>query len=74
MGVRIDLIELGEKNASAEPEQGVVVAWVEPGEADLEFDARRARPAAGSFYGVAPRPRRTRASVEILLNRRRSDV
>ena len=37
----------------AEPEQGVVVAWVEPGEANLEFDARRARPTADSFYGVA---------------------
>src|SRR6266542_971589 len=51
-GIRIDLIELGEKK-EAGARQGVVVAWVEPGEADLEFDARRARPTPGSFYGVA---------------------
>jgi len=72
-GIRIDLISLGEKTP-AEPEHGVVVAWVEPGEANLEFDARRARPTADSFYGVASSSRAESDSVEILLNRRRSDV
>jgi hypothetical protein len=47
-----------------------VVAWVEPGEADLEFDARRARPTPGSFYGTARPSRADRESVEIWLNRR----
>jgi len=72
-GIRIDLISLGEKTAAA-PEQGVVVAWVEPGEANLEFDARRARPTADSFYGVASSSGTESDSVEILLNRRRSDA
>lgn len=67
-GIRIDLISLGEKNP-ADLEKSVVVAWVEPGEADLEFDARRARPTAGSFYGVASTVTDSE-SVEILLNRR----
>jgi hypothetical protein len=63
-GVRIDLVELAER-----PDQGpgVVVAWVEPGEPDLEFDGRRARPQAGSIYGVA---RSNADRVEIRLNRR----
>jgi hypothetical protein len=68
-GVRIDLISLGEKSSAA-PDQGVVVAWVEPGEANLEFDARRARPTADSFYGVASSNTAPSESVEILLNRR----
>jgi hypothetical protein len=71
-GIRIDLISLGEKQP-ADLQQGVVVAWVEPGEANLEFDARRARPTADSFYGVASSNRADSESVEILLNRRRSD-
>jgi len=69
-GVRIDLISLGEKKA-ADLQLGVVVAWVEPGEANLEFDARRARPTADSFYGVASASGADSESVEILLNRRR---
>src|SRR5258708_28572155 len=35
-GIRIDLVEFTE-NALANRDKGVVVAWVEPGEADLEF-------------------------------------
>ena len=66
-GIRIDLIELGEKEA-ARAGQGVVVAWVEPGEANLEFDARRARPTPGSLFGIASSD--TDTSVEILLDRR----
>jgi hypothetical protein len=68
-GIRIDLIELGEKKAPGSA-QGIVVAWVEPGEANLEFDARRARPTPGSFYGVAPSSRPDNDSVEILLDQR----
>jgi hypothetical protein len=63
-GIRIDLIELAEKETSGD--RGVVVAWVEPGEANLEFDARRARPTPGSLYGVAE----SDSSVEIVLDRR----
>jgi hypothetical protein len=67
-GVRIDLVELGEEEAF--PGQRRVVAWVEPGEANLEFDARRAKPMPGSFYGVAPSGNDTTDSVEIVLDRR----
>ena len=67
-GVRIDLIELGDEEAS--PSERRVIAWVEPGEADLEFDARRAKPMPGSFYGVAPSGNESRESVEIVLDQR----
>jgi hypothetical protein len=67
-GVRIDLIELGGEQAS--PSGRRVIAWVEPGEADLEFDARRAKPMPGSFYGVAPSGNESRESIEIVLDRR----
>jgi hypothetical protein len=69
-GVRIDLVSLGEK-IPANSDKSVVIAWVEPGEANLEFDARRARPTANSFYGVASSSDADSDSVEILLNRRR---
>jgi hypothetical protein len=63
-GVRIDLVELAER---PETDPGVVVAWVEPGDPDLEFDGRGARPQAGSIYGIAPS---NAEQVEIRLNRR----
>jgi hypothetical protein len=63
-GVRIDLVELGE---TPEEGPGTVVAWVERGEANLEFDGRGARPRAGSIYGIA---RSSGGRVEIRLNRR----
>lgn len=70
-GIRIDLISLGERSAT-DLVEGVVVAWVEPGEPNLEFDARRARPTADSFYGVASSNGAESEGVEILLDRRRS--
>jgi hypothetical protein len=33
----------------------LIVAWVEEGRADLEYDGRRARPQPGSFVGAARR-------------------
>ena len=66
-GIQVDLIELGEK-ALASGEQRVVIAWLERGEPTLEYDARRARPAAGSVYGIA---RSSEAdAVKIVLDRR----
>jgi hypothetical protein len=67
-GIRIDLIELSEKEGA--DGQGVVVAWVEPGEANLEFDARRARPTPGSLFGIAESSPDGQSSVEIVLDRR----
>lgn len=66
-GVRIDLIELGDEESGAGRR---VIAWVEPGEANLEFDARRAKPTPGSFYGVAPSGSAAREAVEIVLDQR----
>ena len=59
-------IELGDEEATSSERR--VIAWVEPGEANLEFDARRAKPMPGSFYGVALRQRNER----IRRNRSRS--
>jgi hypothetical protein len=52
-GVRVDLVELREP-AAPRGSEPVVVAWVEDGQADLELDGLRARPAAGAIYGEAP--------------------
>lgn len=68
-GVRVDLLELGERTAASSAERPVVVAWVEAGEADLEFDGRAARPGPGSLYGVVKRPAK-RDLVQISINRK----
>jgi hypothetical protein len=73
-GIRIDLIELG-SDQTAGSKSGVVVAWVEPGEANLEFDARRARPTPGSLYGIAASDRLDdESTVEIVIDRRLREV
>lgn len=69
-GVRVDLLELREQGA---PEPGRdkarVVAWIEAGAADLEFDGRTARPVPGSVYGVVARDA-GKDAVRIRLNRK----
>lgn len=48
-GVAVDVVDVGEPaNDSA-----VIVAWLERGSADLDFDARRARPGSDAYIGVA---------------------
>jgi hypothetical protein len=71
-GIRIDIIELGDRR-SAGASDAVVVAWVEAGDADLEFDARRARPSPDSFFGAAAHPADAQP-IEILLARPRRGV
>lgn len=67
-GVRVNLLELRESIFADSPEKGRVVAWLEAGSSgDLEFDGRRARPAAGSVMGQA---RRSDGTVQISLNRK----
>jgi len=68
-GVHIDLLEL--RTGATPPHMGapVVVAWIEAGQPNLEFDGRMARPAPGSVYGVARRAT-TQDSVQISLNRK----
>lgn len=51
-GVQISLIEF---RAPSEGEQPLVVAWIEAGQPDLEFDGRTARPGPGSVYGSVKR-------------------
>jgi hypothetical protein len=48
-GVAIDVVDVGER-ASDTP---VIVAWLEPGAADLDFDGRRARPGRDAYRGAA---------------------
>jgi hypothetical protein len=65
-GVKVNLLEL--RGSSAETSTPLVVAWIEAGEPDLEFDARRARPQPGSIYGSVRRAAR-RDAVRISLDR-----
>lgn len=67
-GVHVNLLELRESAAETASERPVVVAWIEAGEPNLEFDGRNARPRPGSVYGVAKRDARQDA-VQISLNR-----
>lgn len=48
-GVAIDVLRVGE---AVDPSQ-VIVAWIEQGEADLEFDGAEARPGAHAMYGAS---------------------
>jgi hypothetical protein len=55
-GVNVNLLELRQAVAPApQIENPLVVAWIEAGEPDLEFDGRNARPSPGSVYGVVKR-------------------
>jgi hypothetical protein len=67
-GVHVNLLELREAAAENPSERPMVVAWIEAGEPNLEFDGRNARPRPGSVYGVAKRDARQDA-VHISLNR-----
>jgi hypothetical protein len=67
-GVHVDLLELRE-SAAAHTDRPVVVAWIEAGEPNLEFDGRTARPAPGSVYGVVKRTTK-QDFVQISLNRK----
>jgi hypothetical protein len=49
-GVAVDVLQLGEE---ARVERPVIVAWVEPGEPTLEYDALRARPSPDALIGVS---------------------
>jgi len=48
-GVAVDVLRVGE---ASDPSQ-VIVAWVERGEANLEFDGAEARPSAAALYGAS---------------------
>jgi hypothetical protein len=67
-GVQIDLLELRQSRNMAS-EKPLVVAWIEAGGPDLEFDARTARPTPGTVYGLVKREAKQDV-VQINLNRR----
>ncbi len=50
-GVRVSLVEL--RQQAGDRPDGAVVAWIEAGKPDLEFDGRTARPRPGSMFGLA---------------------
>ena len=65
-GLRVNVIQV---DAAGMDEDAVVVAWVERGEANLDFDAREARPGANAAYGVGQQ----RGSVaRVVLRQRRA--
>jgi hypothetical protein len=69
-GVHVNLLELRDAiPGSGNGQDPRVVAWIEAGEPDLEFDGRTARPSPGSMYGVVKRVS-TQGVVQISLNKK----
>ena len=64
-GIAVDVLGVGAEDG----EPRVVVAWVEPGEPNLEFDGRRARPSREAYIGVA-RTQGERPEARLVLSRR----
>jgi hypothetical protein len=68
-GVHVNLLELRDAlPPGTNGQKPLVVAWIDTGASDLEFDGRRARPGRGSVYGVVSRGARQDA-VQISLDR-----
>jgi hypothetical protein len=68
-GVHVSLLEIRGGTQSAATEGPLVLAWIEAGQPDLEFDGRTARPQPGNVYGVVKRSP-SRDTVQISLNRK----
>jgi len=66
-GVKVSLVEL--RQDAAVENDGAVVAWIEAGKPDLEFDGRTARPGPGVMQGLARRAAGD-AAVQIRLTRK----
>jgi hypothetical protein len=68
-GVSVEVREVG--GAERLPRAAVVLAGVEPGQPDLEYDGLRARPAPGAVYGTSrPGDRLKGESVRVVLGRK----
>jgi hypothetical protein len=67
-GVLVRLLEMRGRTGAVSAEAPFVVAWVEAGGPELEFDGLTARPRPGSVYGLVRRAARQDA-VHISLNR-----
>lgn len=68
-GVHVSLVEFRQKIADGAAGDPLILAWIDVGEPDLEFDGRMARPRAGSVYGVVKRSA-GHDVVQISLNRK----
>jgi hypothetical protein len=64
LGVAVDVLQIDRIKAGEQAP--VIVAWIEHGAPDLEFDALRARPGRGAVYGVA---QTSAGSAQIVLRR-----
>jgi hypothetical protein len=67
-GVKVRVIALRGRAAEMPADSPYVVAWIEAGGPDLEFDGLTARPGPGSMYGVVRRAA-SQDAVRISLNR-----
>ena len=67
-GVQVDLVEMRADLTEAEAAKPMVVAWIEAGHPDLEFDGLTARPRPGSMYGLVRKSAGT-SEVHIELDR-----
>jgi hypothetical protein len=71
-GVAVDIVEVADA-AVARVDDPVLVAWVEPGQPDLEYGAMRARPSPGAVFGVEQLRRDGQADLpaaQVVLRRR----
>jgi len=68
-GVHVSLLEMREAADASHLNAPMVLAWIEAGAPDLEFDGRAARPGPGSVYGIAKR-RPVGGVLQISLNRK----
>jgi hypothetical protein len=62
-GVDVSVLQLPGEGAETD---SIVVAWVEQGSANLDYDALEARPRDGAYYGVA---QRSDGAIELHLSR-----
>ena len=54
-GVNVHLVEIRRGSDGSQGGRPVIVAWIEDGQPDLEFDGRTARPRPGDVYGLVRR-------------------
>jgi hypothetical protein len=66
-GIGIDVVDFEHSTSDDQ----VIVAWLERGTADLDYDALRARPKSGAYLGVAAASSESGAGrAEVVLSRR----
>ncbi len=69
-GIAVDMVGIDSTPTSLEGR--VIIAWVERGLPDLDFDGLQARPAADAFYGVAVADSVSPGATPVVLKRHRA--